>query len=375
LKNPGLLFALVMITFLTAPCIFVFPSVQAEVSENTWQEMAPMPTARWLFGLANADGKIFAIGGMGQTSRSLSLNINEMYDPTSDTWTTKQPMPTALDSFGITVWENRLYCIGGESGSTIVNTNVAYDVASDTWSTNIAMPTARRSMTANVVDGKIYVIGGVTGSGPGNVNEVYDIAMGNWSTKAPIPTRVSTYTSAVIGSKIYIMGGGWENIYSPLFDDSEKLIQVYDCDTDTWITAGNLPEYQKGLSTAATLGIFAPQKIYSIGSNTLIYTPETNNWTEGATSRFDRVYASATVLNDLVYVMGGIPNSNNGSVYAVNERYTPFGFSGQYPESSASSLSSVVIVAGVVVAGTVIAVTGVMVYHFKHAPAKAAKSV
>jgi hypothetical protein len=49
-------------------CLFIFSNiisvtnVKAGTLENTWQEMAAMPTARTRFGLTIADGKIYAIG-------------------------------------------------------------------------------------------------------------------------------------------------------------------------------------------------------------------------------------------------------------------------------------------------------------------------
>jgi N-acetylneuraminic acid mutarotase len=375
LKNPCLLFALVMITFLTAPCIFAFPSVQAEVSENTWQEMTPMPTARNGIGLSCADEKIYCIGGMAQGA--ISLYVNEMYNPASNSWTTKQPMPTARYSFGIAENENRIYCIGGASRNTIHDTNEVYDAVSDTWETKASMPTARLGITANMVNGKIYVIGGDPdfGGPASTVNEVYDIATNTWISKTPIPARAAAYASVVVGDKIYIIGGvaGIDNPFLGI-DASVKLVQVYDCSTDTWTSSSSLPAYSRGASAAVTSGTFAPQKIYlisvnpSLGTNTWVYSPGTNAWAQGAFMSPYLVSIGVAVVDDLVYVVGS--NGTNG----VTLRYTPFGFNGQYSESSAANpISTVAVVTGIAVAVTVIVAAGVTVYHFKHAPVKAAK--
>jgi N-acetylneuraminic acid mutarotase len=350
---------------------FIISSVKAETSENTWQEMTPMPTARYWFGLVSAADKIFAIGG--QTRNTLNLDINEMYDPASNTWVTMADMPTPRCDFGITEYENKIYCIGGDSGGHMIGTNEVYDPASNSWSSRTAMPTPREGITANTVNGKIYVIGGNSETSmPCNVTEVYDIATDTWSSKAQISERVARYASAVVGDKIYIIGGvaGANNPFLGR-DGSVRLVQVYNCITDMWTNVGTLPEYQLGLAAGATSGIFAPEKIYVIGTSTWVYAPDAKTWTQGDASPNNRIYVSVTMFNDLLYVMGGIPNADDGTVFAVNERYTPFGFSGEYPEAS---FNPVVLIVGVVVAATVIAATGVTVYHFKHAPAKTPKT-
>jgi hypothetical protein len=358
----------VALAFLTVSCVFIVPSAKAQATENSWQEMVPMPTGRSWLGVAVIIGTIFAIGGLGGSGTA-----NEMYDPASNSWAIKAPLPMQQFDFGVAVYNNKIYCIGGTSNGNKVGNNNVYDPTTNTWTQLREMPTPRTDMTANIVDGKIYIIGGTATKLDTNVNEVYDIVNDTWTTKTPMPTPSEGYNSAVIGHKIYIIGGYHFEGFNFLQTAINKL-QIYNCDTDSWGYGTPMPQDQWAASAAVTSGEFAPQKIYVIGGTTWAYSPESNIWSQGATMPTNRVYMGLAVVNDLLYAIGGSARSNNGTVYAVNERYTPFGFSGQYPESSASSLSSVVIVAGVAVAGTVIVVTGVMVYHFKHAPAKAAKA-
>ena len=60
--------------------------------------MNSMPTARGGLGVAVANGKIFAIGGL---NGGLPLNTNEQFDPNTNQWTSKAPLPTARSGFAI----------------------------------------------------------------------------------------------------------------------------------------------------------------------------------------------------------------------------------------------------------------------------------
>ena len=184
---------------------FNFPSTKATQEESSWTSLAPMPTARGGLGVAVANGKIYAIGGL---SDDLPVNNNEEYDPVTNQWTEKMPTPTARSGFAIAVYNNKIYVIGGTVGNGYVGNNEVYDPATNTWETKASMPTPRSDLTANVVNDKIYLVGGKKYSSTSpyftetNVNEVYDPANDTWTTKTPIPTAVYGYASAVINGKI-----------------------------------------------------------------------------------------------------------------------------------------------------------------------------
>jgi N-acetylneuraminic acid mutarotase len=313
-------------------CLFIAkPSFGASVTENSWVSKAPMPTARGYLGVAEVNGKIYAIGGSGP------IGANEEYDPETDTWTTKAPMPIPEQSFAIAAYQNKIYCIGGiPTGSTGVSQ--VYDPATDSWETKAPMPTGRYGLQANVVDGKIYLIGGVNpnlgynkGVQPLNVTEVYDPSSNTWSTKAPMP-NTNGYVSAVINNKIYIIGSGLNQIYNPK--------------TNTWSEGAPTPvNISAGgangvaAAAAATTGVMAPKEIYVYdGSYLQVYNPQNNSWTLGADPPVNRQYLAIAVVNDMLYFIGGFTDHLDNipgyfGDYSTNEQYTPFGYGTIPPES------------------------------------------
>ncbi len=157
----------------------------ANAGDNTWVSKAPMPTARTLLGTAEANGKIYAVGGFSD------LNVTEEYDPITDTWTKKAAIPSPRFSFAIAVYQNKIYCIGGLVGggppfsSSVAGAIEVYDPATNTCEIKKPMPTPRAHLEANVINDKIYLIGGRTGGPYSTVstNQVYDPTSEKWETK------------------------------------------------------------------------------------------------------------------------------------------------------------------------------------------------
>ena len=306
---------------------------------DSWATKAPMHQARIGLRAAAVNGKIYAIGGVGDI-RGIgysSLAINEEYDPATDTWTYKTSMPTPRYAFAIAVYKNKLYCMGGKAGGfSATGVNEVYDPAADTWRTLKPMPTARMNLQANVVDGKIYLIGGRVSDQPDHndtvfsLNEAYDPSTNTWTTKASMPQAAAVYASAAVNNKIYAI--------------TQTLNMIYDAQNDSW-SQGTPPPGKNAAIGGATTGILAPQRIYVFSaSKAQNYDPETDNWTDSASIPKERYYADIAVLDDKFYVIGGwthepTPANYGPSVNAfqqvytgVNEVYTPISYGAAPPE-------------------------------------------
>lgn len=304
-------------------------------AQDSWVSKAEMQKGRSGLGVAVVDGKIYAIGGA--TSNGF-CSFNEQYDPSAGTWTFRASMPTARSDFGIAVFQNKIYCMGGyylssrsQGGATAANE--VYDPATDTWETKAPMPTPELNIQANTVNDKIYVVGGNTN---GTINQVYDPATDSWTTKASIPTAVSSYASAVVGNKIYVFTTG--------------LTQIYNVANDSWSLGAPAPSPVILASAAATIGIFAPERIYVFGADaqlpfwqlttkgfiTQSYDPQKDSWTACASMPTGRYDVGVAVVNDLLYVIGGFTtefssvgfNPNPTYTYTtINQQFTPLGYS------------------------------------------------
>ena len=191
------------------------------------------------------------------------------------------------------------------------------------------MPSAVVDAKTAVVNGKIYLIGGRT-SGPYstvNVTEVYDPANDSWATKASIPYSVVSYASVVVDNKIYVIGGQAE------FDSRMNLdtTQIYETETDAWSFRKPAPVIVWQATAGATAGVMAPKRIYVFGgeagfiepsAKNLAYGPQTDSWSSGSPLPIPRISPAVAVLNDVLYVAGGI-TSFEASTPAL-EQYIPF---------------------------------------------------
>jgi len=357
----GLVLVLVLV-FLTASCVMVAEPVSAAtVLEDSWASKAPMHQARGGLGVATVNGKIYAIGGSAVQTKETCyvsggiVDVNEEYNPATDTWNTRAPMPTPRAYFATAVYQNKVYCIGGFSGFSNVSgatvnatcVNEVYDPATDTWTTMSPMPIATAKLQANVADSKIYLLGGNTNHA---LNQVYDPENDSWTNETPIPDANFLFGSAVVDNKIYTLVGFSGKI------GFNSRIEIYDPATSNW-SSGTIGCHDFSSIVTATTGIMAPKRIYVLsgwatmatysdgtgsqpyGGNpeksNQIYDPKNDSWTLGAGKPSDRKDFGVAVVDDKLYVIGGIveryPITFGWGLYddtptTANEPYTPAGY-------------------------------------------------
>jgi N-acetylneuraminic acid mutarotase len=279
---------------------------------NSWAGVASMPTGRIYLAAAAVNGKVYAIGGIGNSTGA--LNTVEVYDPATDSWTTAAPMPTAREALVAVAVNGKIYAIGGNGALNNLNTVEVYDPATNSWTTAAPMPTGRFWMSAAAVNGKIYVIGGSPNL---NTVEEYDPATNSWTTAAPMPTGRGQLAAAAVNGKIYAIGG---NAYYPAIFNT---VEEYDPATNSWNTAAPMSTVRFAGAAAAVNG-----KIYAISGssgsailNTVeVYNPATNSWVTAAPIANARVYLAAAEANGLIYAVGGDTDSHQRNLV---ERYSP----------------------------------------------------
>lgn len=178
-----------------------------------------------------------------------------------------------------------------------------------------------------------------------------------------MPTRFYG-ASTVYSDKIYVVGSHEEGGY---FDSNDNYVprhvtpmtQIYDPQNDTWILKDLTEPLSSGKSFASTTtGITAPQKIYvfynpSNAPNSAIYEnqvydPETGSSENGAGIPTQRNSFAVAVVDDLIYVVGGltitfpIPTVGTNptsvtTIHSTNEQYTPFNYGSISPKISIAS--------------------------------------
>jgi len=115
-----------------------------------------------------------------------------------------------------------------------------------------------------------------------------------------------------VNGKIYAIGGG---LGGP--GPSVSTVEEYDPVTDTWTEKADMPTAREGVSTSVVNGI-----IYAIGGTPAgnvveAYDPATDTWTKKADMPISRVYLSTSAVNGKIYAIGG-----SGAPSTVDE-YNP----------------------------------------------------
>lgn len=248
-----------LVPFAALVTLFVAVSVpagsQSGALPGVWSTKAPLPAAHSEVGVAAINGKIYVVGGTIDIG-SMSLPLNEEYDPASNRARERAPLPQPLSHVGLVGLNGKIYVVGGFSDlqadhTGAVNSLYVYDPATDTWRTLAPMKEPRGSVGATVANGKIYAIGG-RGLDMKTVatNEVYDPATNRWTVLAPLPKARDHIAAVTVDNKIHVIGGRFGSSR-----DFTGLHDVYDPATDTWSPAPPLPTARSSVAAALYRGL------------------------------------------------------------------------------------------------------------------------
>ena len=193
------------------------------------------------------------------------------------------------------------------------------------WSKVGDMPEIRQAHTVNELNGKIYIVGGsnTEASALPTTALVYNIASKEWS-QIPLNNNKSRYChcSCVINGKLYVLGGG--DVLN-----SAATMDMYDPNTGEW-TSKTPMSIDRGLPACAVM----EDKIYVMGgmqvvggnrdysglSKFEVYDTKNDTWTTLADMPTKRWGLSATAFNGKIYVFGG---RSLGLPYSSIEIYDP----------------------------------------------------
>lgn len=235
--------------------------------ENTWEAMAPMPTARRLCAAATVAGMLYVVGGEYEEAplwytdsnwrQYRQLTTAECFDPFAGTWRTLAPMPTARAGCSAAAIHRILYVAGGRIAENVQGTVERFDTAVSCWERLPAMPTARSGCSAVALFGMLYVLGGKGCDGQIlAVVEQFDPSIGWWQVLPPMSMPRSASASGTVGGKIYVAGGfnGFEGVDS---------VDSFDPVVGQWEAKEPMQTWRIGAATAIVGG-----KLYVLGGKT-----------------------------------------------------------------------------------------------------------
>jgi N-acetylneuraminic acid mutarotase len=290
-----------------------------------WALRAPLLAANSEYALAEANGKLYIMGGY-PASRQTSRTV-QIYDITSDSWQLGPDLPQPNNHGMAAAVNGKVYLIGGQStddqqGASAVDRVYELDPAQGTWVEKARMPTARSGGVAVAYEGRIYVAGGRVPRG--NAFAVYDPAADHWEVLPDLPSQRNHITGAAINGRIHIVGGRLGNGLSPEKSDAHE---VYDPQTRTWTTAAPMLRGRSGMNGVMARGCFhvwGGEAPTGMTPDHDYYDPRTNQWTRlpNMPIPIHGVVGSAFV-NGLIWVTGGGTHVGGASGGLHNQTYQP----------------------------------------------------
>lgn len=174
-----------------------------------------------------------------------------------------------------------------------------YDPESETWKPVGNLESTRSSHTATLLpSGKVLIVGGqiADNSHALATAEIFDPDSESWQDAASMGTPRLGHTATLLPSgKVLVVGGnnpGINGAFEPVLN-----ALIYDPETDTWMSAGNLANHR--INHSATL--LPSGKVLVTGGNTTtadveLFDPETNTWQLGGMLSHKWMYNLATLL-------------------------------------------------------------------------------
>ncbi|XP_039983199.1 kelch-like protein 40b [Xiphias gladius] len=173
-----------------------------------WLGMPPLPSPRFLFGLAEAENSIFVLGGRELKEQEHTLDSVLVYDRQSFKWGESEPIPYPVYGHATLSHNDVVYVIGGKGDNkNCLKKMCSYDAKRFEWKELAPMKIARSLFGATVHMDKIYVAAGVTDNGLTDSVEVYDIATNKWSDFVVFPQERSSLNLVSLASSLYAVGG------------------------------------------------------------------------------------------------------------------------------------------------------------------------
>ncbi|MGD8462567.1 MAG: kelch repeat-containing protein [Anaerolineae bacterium] len=289
----------------------VFPTAVTSSSPDRWRTRAQMPTPRTGLAVVAFDGRIYAIGGVGNDGASAKV---EIYDSQADTWSTGSAKPSPAGFVTAALVGDKIYVPGGIGvGQEHLDVLEIYDPALDDWQSGAPLPKPLAAYGLAEMDGMLYLFGGVDSGGYLNSIYRYDPAADQWEELEPMAEARGFLAAASLGERIYVVGG---------YDGQTEMntTEAYDPATGTWTA---LEPMQMGRSGLALVPV--RDNLYALGGGLVnylafneFYQPRRNTWT-----RIDSPVTEqwrglgAALVDPHIYAIGGWKDAN----LSVNEEY------------------------------------------------------
>jgi hypothetical protein len=221
-------------------------------SSDLWSSVTPLATPHFGHAAVAVGSAMYVLGGKGDSIMIRSMhnrvhNRVHKFHSTQNTWNEVAPMPRARYAYAACVLGTDIYVFGGDDITGTENASVfKYDTIADIWTILAPMPSACSFFGVATLDGQIYV----TGIGASRKNVIlFDPTSGAWHSLAPTKHSRRQGSAFVLGGCVHVAGGNGSY--------KGKSVERYDAATDTWTTVAGMLE-GRALSGAVTIPAAGP---------------------------------------------------------------------------------------------------------------------
>jgi hypothetical protein len=288
---------------------------------QTWKtlETINLPTARHEASMAEAQGKLYLLGGR-------RINPIDVFDPKTAKWTQLTSLPIELHHFQAITVDNVIYILGAFTGQwpneTPVDRVIKYYPEQDKFEYGHTIPDARRRGAAGAVyhNGKIYLVGGITDGHMGGYRpwlDAYDPKTSEWQILADAPNARDHFQATVVDNKLYAIAGRHSSqATNQGFELTVAEVDVFDFATQQWSslpTSANLPTQRAG-----NMAITWQDKVIVVGGESgsqiaahnevEVFDVKTQQWNSWADLNEGRHGSGLVILDNALYTASGCAN-------------------------------------------------------------------
>ncbi|KAJ1099247.1 hypothetical protein NDU88_004351 [Pleurodeles waltl] len=123
-----------------------------------WGESDPIPYEVYGHAVISQDDLVYVIGGKGADKKCLKKMY--VYNPKKFEWKELAPLKTARSLFGATLHQGKIIVAAGVTDTGLTSTVEAYNIATNKWEAFTEFPQERSSLSLVSMKGTLYAIGG-----------------------------------------------------------------------------------------------------------------------------------------------------------------------------------------------------------------------
>jgi len=220
------------------------------IEERTRINLAPMSVARCQLAVAVLSGKLYALGGIDNSSDKTPISSMECFDPATGSWSECARMLHARSHFAAVALDNCLYAVGGicKPGS-VERYEPEATGGLGLWTAVGDLQCPRCNLSAVLLQGKVYALGGrtsLTSARASRMVERLEPAVGTWTPVTPMRQSRAGQFACVVRGALYAVGG---------CRDFHANLERYDPAADSWSVLPAVPQLKMGqISLAACAG-------------------------------------------------------------------------------------------------------------------------